>query len=71
MSKSTRISFGKRIRELRKSNGLTQERLAHMVNIERSYLSRLEAGERNPSLDLMEKFADSFDISLSDLLEGM
>lgn len=71
MSKSTRILLGKRIKQLRKENRLTQERLALMVNIERSHLSRIESGDRNPSFDLLEKLAESLGTTLSELFEGL
>lgn len=53
------------------SRCLTQERLALMVNIEQSYLSRLEQGSRNPSFDLLVKFSEVFDITLSEFMEGI
>lgn len=42
-----------------------------MVGVEQSYVSRLEAGERNPSIDLLAKFAEAFEISLSELFYGV
>lgn len=63
--------MGKRIKQLRKENRLTQERLALMVGIERSHLSRIESGDRNPSFDLLEKIAESLGTTLSELFEGI
>lgn len=71
MSKSARILLGNRIKELRKENRLTQERLALMVGIEQSHLSRIESGSRNPSFDLLEKIAESLGTTLSELFEGI
>lgn len=71
MSKSTRILLGKRIKALRKENKLTQERLALMIGVERSHLSRVESGDRNPSFDLLEKIAESLGTTLSELFEGI
>ncbi len=71
MSTSTKTSLGRRIRTLRVRHSLTQERLALMVGVEQSYVSRLEAGERNPSIDLLAKFAEAFEISLSELFYGV
>lgn len=71
MSKATRQLLGQRIRKLRKENGLTQERLALMVNIQQSYLSRLEAGDRNPSFDLLVKIADALGMTLSELFKDI
>lgn len=71
MTKTTRKAIGARIRLLRQQNGLTQVKFANMVNVERAYLSKVEAGERNPSIDLLERIAGGFGMSLSELLDGI
>lgn len=63
------IRFGKRLRELRKSQGLTQEGLAAKAGVDRSYIGFLERGEANPSLTLMLKFARIFKVNTEDLLK--
>lgn len=67
MSIETREALGARIRELRKANNLSQQKLALMVNVERSYLAKLERGKRNPSIDCIEKIAGGLGVSLSEL----
>ncbi|WP_102377604.1 helix-turn-helix domain-containing protein [Raoultibacter timonensis] len=71
MTKMTRKAIGARIRFLREQNGLTQVTFANMVNVERAYLSKIESGERNPSIDMLERIAGGFDMSLSEFLEGI
>ena len=71
MTKMTRKAIGARIRFLREQNGLTQVTFANMVNVERTYLSKIESGERNPSIDMLERIAGGFDMSLSEFLEGI
>lgn len=71
MTLATRQAIGARIRSLRKENGLTQERLALMVGLERSYLAKVEAGKKNASIDVLEKIADGFGISLAELFAGI
>lgn len=71
MTKMTRKAIGARIRFLREQNGLTQVPFANMVNVERAYLSKIESGERNPSIDMLERIAGGFDMSLSEFLEGI
>ncbi|WP_139652457.1 helix-turn-helix domain-containing protein [Raoultibacter phocaeensis] len=71
MTKATRKAIGARIRSLRKQNGLTQVTFANMVNIERAYLSRVESGERNPSIDMIERIANGFGLTLSEFLDGI
>ena len=45
-----RVSFGKRIRQLRDARGIPQEELAHAAGIHVTYLSGIENGKRNPGL---------------------
>lgn len=61
--------FGKRIQELRKEKGLTQEDLADLVEVDRSYMGFVERGERNPTLDKIIKIAKALKITLSDLFD--
>ncbi len=54
--------FGKRIKQLRKSRGLTQESLAEKANLESTYIGAVERGERNLTIDNIEKIAKGFNI---------
>ncbi len=49
--------LGKRIKELRKAQGLTQEQLAELIDIETGSLSAIESGRHFPSLPTLEKIA--------------
>lgn len=60
--------FGINVRRLRKARGLTQEALAHEVEIDVSYLGQIERGERNPTLSVVERFAVILSVSAPDLL---
>jgi DNA-binding XRE family transcriptional regulator len=46
-----RVAFGNRIRHLRESQGLSQEQLADLAGIHRTYMSGVERGQRNIGLD--------------------
>lgn len=61
--------FGRRVRELRKERGLSQVALAAKVGIDRSYMGFLERGERNPSLDVITKIAESLGVTPDELLK--
>ena len=61
---------GARIRELRKGNKLTQEKLAEKLNITDSHLRRLENGTRAGSIDLLIDIAAYFEVSMDYLLLG-
>ena len=71
MTAKTRKALGRRIRLLRKANSLSQQKFALMVNVERSYLAKVELGQKNPSVDVLEKIAHGLGITLSELLEGV
>lgn len=61
--------LGKRIKELRKHAGLTQEQLAEMINIETTSLSGIESGRHFPSLPTLEKIASSLNAELKSLFD--
>lgn len=64
-----RIAFGEHLRDLRRERGWTsQEAFAHHVGIDRTYISGLERGRRNPTLDLIVKLAHGLDVSPSELI---
>lgn len=63
--------FGERVKNLRKNIGLSQEKFALKINMDRTYLASVEAGNRNISLRNIEKIADGFDMSISELFEGV
>lgn len=69
MSKSNtlRKSFGTRVRELRVKTKLSQEKLGFEAELDRTYISGIERGERNPSLDNIGKIAKVLKVSLSEL----
>ncbi len=64
-------TLGKRIRELRNKLGLSQEQFALLIDMDRTYLASVESGKRNISLVNIKKIADGFNISLSELFDGV
>jgi transcriptional regulator with XRE-family HTH domain len=58
------------VRALRRKHGFTQVELAEMLGIDRSYLSEIETGKKDPSLRVLKTIADGFRLSLSQLLRG-
>jgi len=62
------IAFGKRVREMRKSKGISQERLAEMSGIDRSYMGNIERGEKNITLKKAYEICDALDIEIQDLV---
>ncbi|MBR1559229.1 MAG: helix-turn-helix transcriptional regulator [Clostridia bacterium] len=59
--------LGDRIKTLRSEAGLSQEKIALKINMDRTYLASVEAGKRNISLRNIKKIADGLNISISEL----
>ena len=64
----SRKILAQKLRLLRFTRGWSQEVLAEVAGLHRTYVSSIERGERNVSLDNIEKLADAFDLSVSELL---
>lgn len=71
MSQNNQLSikqrFGKAIRRRRRELDLSQEELAERAELHRTYISNIERGELNPSLETMEKLVKALDINVSAL----
>ena len=65
------VRFGKRVRKLRKEQGYSQENFAYACELDRTYIGGIERGERNLSLRNIERIADTFKISLAELMKGV
>lgn len=61
---------GERIRQLRIQNGYTQEEIAGLLNMDRSYYSRIESGKRGCSVDVLVHLSELLDVSLDYLVFG-
>jgi transcriptional regulator with XRE-family HTH domain len=67
---SPRALFGERLRSLRIESGLSQEELADRSHVHRTYVSSVERGQRNVSIDIIVRLAEALDIPASELFEG-
>lgn len=65
------VRFGQAVRTRRTELGLTQERVAEAARMDRSYLADIEAGRRNPSLDVLAKIAHGLDTNLATLFADL
>lgn len=68
MSSEVLYRFSQKLKMLRQERGLSQEGLALLCNIDRTYVGRLENLKRNPSLEILSKIADGLGMTLSELL---
>lgn len=66
---SLQCNIGKTIRALRAQKGVSQEKLALETGIGRRYMSDIENGRRNVSLEIIEKLAEFFEISPSEFVK--
>ncbi len=62
-----KIKLGNRIKELRKAKGVTQEKLAEIVNMDITSLSKIETGRNYPQSETVEKIADALDVGVDKL----
>ena len=63
--------IGQRIRNYRTQKGLSQEKLAELAGCHPTYIGLLERGEKNATLESVEKIASALDISLSELFDKL
>ena len=63
--------FGARVQQLRKASGMSQEKFAIKIDMDRTYLASVESGKRNISICNIEKIAKGLNISISELLSDI
>ncbi|MGV2985906.1 helix-turn-helix domain-containing protein [Microbacterium sp. AGC85] len=66
-SSTHRARFGARVRSLREEHGMSQESFAHLAGLDRTYVSGIERGRRNPTLEVIVQLADALDVSPAEL----
>lgn len=60
--------FGARLREVRTRKKISQERLAELADLHRTYVSLIERGERNITLRTLEKLALALSVEMTELM---
>ena len=65
----TKELLGRRVRELRKKRGLTQERLAEKATVDVKYLGSIERGTENPTIGTLEKLASALSVKVRQILD--
>ena len=61
--------FGKRLNQLRKEKKMSQETLAELSELNRPYISAIERGKRNVSIEVIEKLAQALEIEIKTFFE--
>ena len=67
---STKILLGRKIRNLRKQKGWTQEHLSELAGINPKSILRIESGKTFPTYQNLEKFSEIFDVEVADLFNN-
>lgn len=62
------VRFGKRLRQIREKVGVSQEKLAEMAELHRTYVSSVERGKRNISILNIERLAKALGVRMADLM---
>ena len=64
-----KILVGKRVKELRNKLGASQEELADLAGLDRTYITSVESGRRNISIVNIEKLANALKVTLKEFFE--
>lgn len=64
-----RIMVGKRVKELRNQLGISQEELADLADLDRTYITSVECGKRNISIVNIEKLASALNVTLKEFFD--
>lgn len=60
--------YDRALKTIRQYHRLSQSNLAEQIHLSRSYLNEIERGKKEPSLDVLKKYADRFDVPMSSLM---
>ena len=66
-----KAKLGSRIKSLRLENKISQEKLSHLSNLDRTYMHSIEKGERNISIETIEKISKALNIPIHELLKDL
>lgn len=65
-----KIKVGQRIKELRKIISLSQESLANKADVDRTYVTDVENGRRNVSVEILERIISALDVTVSEFFDS-
>lgn len=68
LAQARRVALGRRLGELRRAQGLTQERLAEKAGVHRTFLARVETARTGIAVDRLQAVADALGVRIHDLL---
>lgn len=65
------LGFGKLVRQRRSALGISQEELGYRAKLDRTYISGIERGVRNPTLTALTAIANGLDITVAELVQNL
>ena len=65
-----KIKVGQRIKELRKTSLLSQESLANKADVDRTYVTDVENGRRNVSVEILERLIKALEVTVSEFFDS-
>lgn len=65
------IAFGRNVARLRNGRGISQDKLAEKADLDRTYVSGIERGIRNPGIKTVVRIATALKVSISELCKGV
>ena len=65
------LRFGKNVQEFRKSQQMSQEQLAELAGVHRTYIGMIERAEKNITLLSIAKIASALNVNISELLKNL
>lgn len=71
MKNETLMKFGNNVKKYRTEKQLSQEELAHLCNLHRTYIGMIERAEKNLTILNIKKIADALNIKVSYLMDGI
>ncbi|RGT54302.1 helix-turn-helix domain-containing protein [Solobacterium moorei] len=71
MARTIQQAFGSCVRQFRTETGLSQEKFALKINMDRTYFASVESGRRNISLENIKKIADGLNVPISELFQSI
>lgn len=71
MQEEILTKFGRTVRKFRTSKGISQEKFADMCELHRTYISDIELGKRNVSLENIEKISKALNLNISEIFEAV
>ena len=61
--------LGKKIQQIRKSRGFTQEKLAEIIEMDSGYICKMETGRHTPSLETLNKLSNALNVDMKEFLD--